>query len=103
MYCRLSETAATDYDQLKEALLKRYDFTENGFRVRFRRGKPEGGESPEQFITRLHRYLSRWIELSNTESTFESVCELILREQFIDSCSEDLAVFFAREGTCESR
>ena len=27
VYCRLSETATTDYDQLKEALLKRYDFT----------------------------------------------------------------------------
>ena len=30
MYSRLSETAAVDYKQLKEALLKRYELTENG-------------------------------------------------------------------------
>ena len=71
-------------DYHKQALpimISRCDFTENRFRLRFRRGKPEGGESPEQYITRLHRYLSKWIEMSNTESTFESDCELILSEE----------------------
>ena len=59
VYSRLSETAAVDYKQLKEALLKRYELTENGFRKRFRGGKPENGESPEQFVTRLNRYLNQ--------------------------------------------
>ena len=54
-YLRMSETAAVDYKQLKEAHLKRYGLTENGFRVRIRGGKPEDGESPEQFVTRLNR------------------------------------------------
>ena len=52
---RLSETVAVDYKQLKEALLKRYEMTENGFRMRLGGGKPEDGESPEQFVTRLNR------------------------------------------------
>ena len=59
VYSRMSETAAVDYRGLKEALLKRYNLTEDGFRVRFRDSKPEDGESPEQFITRLKRYLIR--------------------------------------------
>ena len=59
VYSRLSETAAVNYKQLKEALLKRYELTENGFRKRFRGGKPEDGESPEQFVTWLNRYLTR--------------------------------------------
>ena len=71
MYSRLSENAAVDYNQLKQALLKRYDLTENffmnDFRVRFRDGKPEHGESPEQFMTRLKHYLTRWFELSETD------------------------------------
>ena len=44
MYSRLSKNAAVDFNQLKQALLKRYDLTENGFRVRFRDGESEDGE-----------------------------------------------------------
>ena len=86
MYSRLSENAAVDYNQLKQALLKRYDLTENGFRVRFRDGKSEDGESPEQFMTRLKHYLTRWVELSETDKKrFDGICELIVKEQFIHS------------------
>ena len=92
VYSRLSETAAVDYKQLKEALLKRNELTENGFRKRFRGGKPEDGESPEQFVTRLNRYLTRWVKLSKTEKTYEAICYLLVREQFISSCPDDLAV-----------
>ena len=58
VYSKLSETAAVNYTHLKEALLKRCEYTENGFRIRFRDGKQEEEESPEQFITRLRRYLT---------------------------------------------
>ena len=92
VYSRLSEEDASDYDLLKEALLKRYDLTEIGFRNRFRNSKPEYGENCQQFIVRLANYLNRWIELSNTDKTFESICELIIKEQFLASCSTDLAV-----------
>ena len=52
----------------------------------------EEGESPEQFITRLRRYLTRWIELSKTNKTYEGVSELFVREQFINSCPENLSI-----------
>jgi hypothetical protein len=60
--------------------------------VRFRGGKPEDGESPEQFITRLNRYLTRWVELSKMEKSYEGICDLFIREQFIVSCPEDLSI-----------
>ena len=44
VYSRMSETAAVEYKELKEALLKRYDLTENGFRVRFRNSKQKKRE-----------------------------------------------------------
>ena len=43
-------------------------------------------------MTRLNRYLTRWIELSKTEKTYEAICDLFVREQFISSCPDDLAV-----------
>ena len=41
---------------------------------------------------RLDRYLLRWLELSNTDRSFEGLKDLIVKEQFIDSCPKELAV-----------
>ena len=92
VYSRLSEEAAQDYDRVKLALMKRYDLTEDGYRRKFRASKPEVDESPEQFIVRLDRYLLRWLELSNTERSFEGLKDLIVKEQFIDACPKELAI-----------
>ena len=92
VYSRLSEEAAQDYDRVRLALMKRYDLTEDGYRRKFRASKPEVDESPEQFIVRLDRYLLRWLELSNTERSFEGLKDLIVKEQFIDSCPKELAI-----------
>ena len=82
VYSRLSEEAK-DYDKVKIALMKRYDLTEDGYRRKFRASKPEVDESPDQFIVRLDRYLLRWLQLSDTERTFDGLKELIVKEQFI--------------------
>ena len=91
VYSRLSEEAAQDYDRVKLALMKRYDLTEDGYRRKFRASKPEVDESPEQFIVRLDRYLLRWLELSNTDRSFEGLKDLIVKEQFI-ACLKELAI-----------
>ena len=72
--------------------MKRYDLTEDGYRRNFRASKPEVDESPEQFIVRLDRYLLRWLELSDTAQTYDGLKDLIVKEQFIDSCPKDLAI-----------
>ena len=36
VYSRQSDEAANDYAQVKEALLKRYDLTKDGYRLKFR-------------------------------------------------------------------
>ena len=50
---RLSPEEAMDCERLKVALLERYDFTKRGYREKFREARPEGHESPSQFIFRL--------------------------------------------------
>ena len=92
MYSRLSEEAARDYSKVKIALMKRYDLTEDGYRRKFRASKPEVDERPDQFIVRLDRYLLRWLELSDSERTFDGIKDMIVKEQFIDSCPKDLAI-----------
>ena len=97
MYSRLSEEAAKDYDKVKIALMKRYDLTKDGYRRKFRASKPEADESLEQFIVRLDRYMLRWLELSDTAQTFDGLKDLIVKEQFIDSCPKDLAIHLREE------
>ena len=76
---------------MKIALKKRYDLTEDGYRRKFRPSKPEISESPDQFIVRLCTYLIRWLELSNMERSFDGLKNLIVNEQFINSCPKELA------------
>ena len=47
MYSRLKEEDAADYEKVKAALLRRYDYTEDGYRIRYRDAKLEIDESPE--------------------------------------------------------
>ena len=36
--------------------------------------------------------MTRWIEQSKTEKSFEALCDLLVKEQLINSCPEDLAI-----------
>ena len=55
--------------------------TEEGFREKLRTGKPERGESFEQFTTRLEGYFNRWIELGYVDTTSQGLKDALMREQ----------------------
>ncbi len=97
-YIRLPIEQAGEYHEIKAALLKRYDLTEDGFRRKFRSAKIDPGESHTQFTQRLRNYLKRWVELSKTEETYDGLTELLLKEQLLNSSERDLALFL-RERT----
>ncbi|XP_078598163.1 uncharacterized protein LOC144874156 [Branchiostoma floridae x Branchiostoma japonicum] len=92
VYSRLSDDDAKDYKKVKDAILKRYELTEDGFKKKFRSEVPQEGEGPDQYIVRLSSYLNRWIELSDTPKTYEGLRDLIIQEQFLDLCPVDLSV-----------
>ena len=99
VYTRMSDADASDYDKLKKALLTRYNYTEDGYRKRFREATPETEETPDQFIIRLKNYLAKWLELSGSSpQNFDALVDLILKEQFINACSEDLAMYLLERG-----
>ena len=88
----MSDADASDYDKLKKALLTRYNYTEYGYRKMFREATPETEETPDQFVIRLKNYLAKWLQLSGSSpQKFVALVDLIVKEQFINACSEDLA------------
>ena len=84
---------AMNYAKVKEALLKRYRLTEDGFRTKFRDSDPMTGESPGQFITRLRNYLDRWMEMAHVDREFEALYDMMVKEQFVKKCSSNLSVY----------
>ena len=92
VYSMMPTELANDYDQLKDALLKRYQLSADGFKKRFRTAKPESGETPIQFLTRIENYLLRWIELAKAEKSFDGLKMLIVQEQYLSTCPKEMAM-----------
>ena len=93
VYSRLSSTEAIDYDIVRTSLLKRFQLTEEGFRLKFRRSTPEKGETASQFVTRIDSYLKHWMNLAKVEETYDGINDLFLREQFMNSVQKNLQIF----------
>ena len=56
--------------------------------------QPASEETPDQFVVRLKNYLAKWLELSGSSSgDFKAIVDLIVKEQFINAFSEELAVY----------
>jgi len=98
VYSRLPVKDAQDYEILKDAMLKRFNLTEEGFKQKFTSAIAEAGEAPTQFIARLENYLMRWIDLANVEKDSDGLMSLIVREQYLESCPVQLAIFLREEG-----
>ena len=89
----LPSDKAVDYNELKKALLKRYELTEDGFKRKFRACRPECGETFCQFTVRLASYLTNWIEMSSTSRTFDGLFDLMIRDQLLHICNKELSLF----------
>ena len=91
-YSRLSDADAGSNARLKSALLKRYNLTEECYKTKFRRVRPEQNETPLQFVVRLRCYLGKWMTLSDTDKAApEAIQDLFVKEQFLNSCPHDLS------------
>lgn len=104
VYTRMDYQDSLDYEMLKRALLKRYNLTDEGFALRFRSSRPDGGERFSQFVTRITGYLNKWIEMTGKDKTnSEDIIDLFVREQLMNTCSKDLTVFLKerRPGTTD--
>ena len=93
VYNRQPVNDTSNYDSLKEALLRRFLLTEEGFREKLRTAKPERGESFGQFMTRLEGYFNRWIELGHVDKTYQGLKDALLREQAMSIVTRNLRIF----------
>ena len=89
-YHEIAEDTEFSYHMLKCHLLKRFDCSEEGFRNKFRSARPEQGVPMTVYLNQLKHSFGRWIDLKETKQNYESVVDLVLREQFLSGCSSCL-------------
>jgi len=79
VYQRLPAEEVDSYESLKNQLLKRFRLTEGEYRKKFNMSKLEVGETPEQFVERLNRYLVKWCEMAGYDNDYDGLKSLIVR------------------------
>ena len=77
-YAALNVADASQYGKLKEAILRRYDISEETYRQRFRNEQRKTSETYGELMARLHDLASKWTAEC---STVEEVVEKLVVEQ----------------------
>ena len=82
------------YIALKDALFKRYKYTEEGFHERFRKTCPKEGEDFSNYVNKLVLGRDRWFESAGVKKDdYKGLADLVLKEQMYESCSDELVTF----------
>ena len=99
VYYRMPEEEIDTYESVKTALLKNFQFTEDGFRQKLFTSKAQIGETAAQYYARLDGYMKRWITLSKIQKTFEDLSGLVMKMAFFDGCHITLATHLKEHGS----
>ena len=89
-YAALRPDAAQDYDELKAAILRRYDINEETCRRRFRGLQMKEGETPQELVTRLTDLATRW---TRDASTRGELLDLVIKEQLLLTLPEEIRIW----------
>ena len=87
-YAGLSGEKAASYDEVKAAVLHRFDVNEETYRRRFRSDRKKAEESYQNWGSRLKDHFTQW-----TKDQPMVVEELMVLDQFLYGVSEDLRVW----------
>ena len=89
-YAALGPEDAGSYKAVKEAILRRYDITEESYRQRFRLQKRNSGESYRDLVAKLDDLACKWLQ---PRETLEEIRDKVVLEQLVNSLQEEVRVF----------
>ena len=89
-YAAMGNEDAKKYEQVKEAIFRRYDINEETYRRRFRSATWRTNEAPVEMLTRITDLAGKWLKSSETR---EKVIDSIVREQFINVLPEEARIW----------
>lgn len=93
VYVSLPMNIVTNYEKVKDALLRAFSVDADLFRCKFRESKCGNKESFIQIIVRMEQYLERWLSMSEVDKVYDSLFDFLIREQMLSNCNPELSVF----------
>ena len=91
-YAALSNTDSQSYTKVKAAVLKVYELVPEAYRQHFRNWRRRKTQSHLEFARDLVLHFNRWCTASEVDN-FESLCDLILLEQFKTAVPQQIATY----------
>ena len=85
-YAAMAADSARRYDDLKAAILRRYNINEETYRRRFRATKLKAGETPRELAIRLSDLAGHWAKDCTGAA---GVLDLVVKEQLLSALPED--------------
>ena len=93
IYSQLSVVQASDYDNVKELILKGYELVPEAYRQRFRNCQKESNQTYVEFARKEEQLLDRWCNSKKVNQNHENLCELMLIEEFKRCIHHDIRTF----------
>ena len=90
-YVAMDILEAMDYSKVREAILSKYEISEEIYRQRFRDPDVRPGETPKELYNRLKDNYRKWIKPDR--KTVEEIGELLILEQYLCSLAPDVRVW----------
>uniref|UniRef100_A0A9J7WW15 SCAN box domain-containing protein n=1 Tax=Cyprinus carpio carpio TaxID=630221 RepID=A0A9J7WW15_CYPCA len=87
-YVNMDINESLVYDEVKAAVLKKYDINPESYRLRFRSTDVRVDESPKELYGRLKGTFNKWIQPQNRSK--EEVAEVIILEQYLRVLAPEL-------------
>ena len=80
-YVAMDSDYASEYDAMKEAILRKYEINRETYRTRFRFDEVQSGETPRELYVRLKGLYEKW--MAPTEKSKEEIEDVIVLEQYL--------------------
>ena len=90
-YVHMDVEESQDYENVKNAILRKYDINPETYRQRFRSSDVEVGETPKELYVRLKELYQKWIQPK--DKTVKDVGEIIIMEQYLRMLSPELQIW----------
>lgn len=95
-YVHMDVDDSLEYDNVKTAILKKYDINPETYRQRFRSLEVGRDESPKELYVRLKELYGKWIQPRG--KTIQQIGEIIILEQYLRMLSPELQVWVKERG-----
>ena len=93
IYTQLSLEQSSDYDKVKEVILKAYELVPEAYRQKFRNCRRENDQTHVEFARTKEQLFDRWCSSKKIGSDYPKVRQLMLVEEFKRCINSDVKSF----------